>query len=387
MTIGLKWKFLFIAGILIPGLTHAESYSTSTLSTPPPPTIYSPLKDLKITGYIDGSYNNLRSNKFTSGSFDRVFDLVPNGYTLQQAAVTIADQPTDGFGTLLNLIAGRDSNGTAPYGFNPQSEFDSQTFSVDWTQAFIQYAKGPATIMVGRFLTLVGEEAINPTLDTNFSRSVLFYNTPDTHTGIRAVFTVTDKITLTTGVNDGWDNIRDWSRRKTIELGFAYNVNSCFSFSIQGLNGQERATPRTDTGPLGLRTLIDVIATINATPKLTLIANYDHGYQSNAALPNGTFNPAHWQGISGYINYAFTDMWHSSLRGDLFEDSDGYRTGVSQNWRALTLTVGCTPIKNLEVRVETRHDFSNVNSFLNVNNVSVGRNNQSYALEAFYKFA
>ena len=343
--------------------------------------------DFKVTGYLDGSYNHLIRNKFTSGSFDRVFDLVPNGFTLQQAATTLAYQPSQGFGALLNLIAGHDASLIAPYGLNPSSQFDSQTFAVDLTQAYLQYVKGPVTLMGGIFLTLVGVEQIDPTQNANFSRSILFYNTPDTHTGVRGIYAVNDKLTLTLGVNDGWDNIRDWSRRKTIEFGMSYTVNPMFSFSLQGYNGQERATPRTAFGPEGTRSLIDFIATLNATDKLTLIVNTDYGCQSTATLPTGGLGSAVWYGIAGYANYKFNEKWRTSLRGEYFNDPNGFRTGVMQNWRELTLTIGYIPLKNLEVRAEARHDFSNTNSFLNSNNITASNNTQSYALEAVYKFS
>lgn len=358
----------------LPGLAFADG----TTNTP---------SDFKVSGYLDGSYNYLQqSNHFISGSNNRVYDLAPNGLTLQQAAITMAYQPAQGFGGLLNLIGGRDANGVAPYGFMPSSELDSQSLAIDFTQAYLQYIKGPVTVIGGRFLTLVGVEQVDPTQNTNFSRSILFYNTPDTHTGLRATYVVNDKLTLIAGLNDGWDNIRDWSRRKTIELGASYTMSPLFSFSIQGYNGEERATPQTDFGPTGTRTLIDLIATLNATDKLAFVANYDYAWQTNAALPNGTLGRAAWSGIAGYVNYKFNDQWRTSLRGEVFDDQDGFRTGIRQNWREVTLTVAYVPLKNVEIRAETRHDFSNVNSFVNTNGVSVSNNQQSYALEGIYKF-
>lgn len=378
----------FVGVLLAPAVALADATVpvTATNIVKPSAPVQKAASDFKVTGYVDGSYNNLVRNYFTSGAFNRVFDQVPNGFTLQQAAITLAYQPSEGLGGLLNLIAGRDANIMAPYGFMPYTEFRTQTFAIDFPQAFIQYAKGPVTVMGGRFLTLVGYEQLDPTQDTNFSRGILFYNTPDTHLGIRAIYTATDKMTVTAGVNDGWDNIRDWTRRKTVELSFSYNVNSFFNFALTGLNGQERATPQTDFGPLGDRTLIDLVATVNATENLSLVTNYDYGWQTKAALPDGSLSRAGWQGIAGYINYKFCNQWQTSLRGELFYDSDGFRTGVRQKWSEVTLTVGYSPIKNLVIRAETRRDFSNVNSFTTLNSVTASNNTQSYALEAFYKF-
>lgn len=344
-----------------------------------------PVSNFKVTGYIDGSYSRLVRNKFTSGSFDRAFDVVPNGFTLHQAAMTLAYQP-QGFGYLLNPILGQDAQFLAPYGFMPITEFDSETIAVDFTQAFIQYSKAPVTFMLGRYLSTNGNESLNPTLDTNFSRSILYYMTPYTFTGIRSLYTITDKVSMLVGVNNGPDNIRDWSRRKTIELGFNYSPSSVFSFAAIAYNGQERATSGTDYGPLGIRTLVDLEVTINATDKLSFAANYDYAWQTTALLPNGSLGKAVWQGLAGYMNYKFTDKWSSSLRGEFFDDSNGYRTGIRQNWREATVTLGYMPVKNLQIHAEVRRDFSNVNSFTNSSGVTTSNNNQSFALEAFYKF-
>src|SRR3990167_8127032 len=78
------------------------------------------LKGFTFSGYVDGSYNYLlRSNRFVSGVDDREYDLEPNGFTLQQAAITIAREPSHGLGGLFNVIAGRDANVIAPTGMNP----------------------------------------------------------------------------------------------------------------------------------------------------------------------------------------------------------------------------------------------------------------------------
>jgi hypothetical protein len=368
------------SGSAIPPAAVAEQ----PLSTVPP---QNNIFSLNYSGYIDGSYNYLvRSNHFTSGNYDRVYDLDQNGFTLQQAALTLALQPATGFGALANVILGRDANELAPLGIQAQSVFHSENLGFTPIQAYLQYAVGKFTFMAGQFLTLVGEEQINPTQDTNFSRSVLFYATPDTHLGVRGVYVASDKLTVTAGINDGWDNITDWSRHKTLELGASVTLNPTFSFSLQGYTGQERATKGISYGPEGQRTLIDFVSSINVTAKISLAANYDYGWQTKALLPDSNYARAGWQGIAGYVNYKLDDVWQGSLRGEVFNDKNGFVTGVRQNWRELTLSVGCTPVKNLEIRAETRHDFSDAASFVNKNGNTTNNNNQSFAVESFYQF-
>ena len=56
-----------------------------------------------------------------------------------------------------------------------------------------------------------------------------------------------------------------------------------------------------------------------------------------------------------------------------------------QNWREATITIGYAPIKDLELRTEIRHDFSNQNAFVEKNGIDVSNNQQSFALEVVYK--
>ena len=343
--------------------------------------------DFKMSGYVDGSYNYLQNkNKFTSGSYNRVFDTNPNGVTLQQAGITMAYQPKQGLGGVITPVEGRDSIIFAPYGWFPNNT--SQMFGVAVPQAFLQYAVGPFTFMGGNFIELAGAENIFSYNDTNFSRSILWgYAEPFTVTGFRASYDPNDKLTLIGGIDNGWDSIRDTGRQKTLELGVSYKFNPMFSLAAYGYSGQQRIADRTSSGPTGQRTLIDLIATLNVTEQLTLVANYDGALQTKAVLPSGAVAQAIWQGIAGYINYQLSDKWRTSLRGELFNDSDGYRTGVVQKWDELTLTVGYIVLKDFELRAETRHDFSNVNSFLRTNGIGTSNYQQSYALEGLLKFS
>jgi hypothetical protein len=338
-----------------------------------------------ITGYIDGSYNYLQeSNQFVSGNFDRVFDLQENGFTLQQAALTVAKQPSQGFGGLVNVILGRDALSTAAFGYDPDIGIENIGFDV--LQIYLQYAQGPILVIAGKFVTLVGTEVIDPTANTNFSRGLLFAQTPDTHLGLRATYTLNDKLKFNLGFNDGWDNIRDFSRGVTTEWGIAYTPCAKIALSAQGYSGEERVISHTATGSKGWRNLIDLIATYNIDKHLTLAANYDYGNQKNVFVDNEEQENVFWQGLATYINYKFNDLWRFSVRTEIFEDPDGYRTGIAQTLKEITFTVGYAVIKNAELRAETRRDFSNVAAFLERDGSGASKTQQSYAVEAFYKF-
>lgn len=360
----------------------------------------------ELTGYVDVGYTHLSGKgQFApagpGGGFpNRVFDFERNSLNLHQVAITLAKQPKEGFGGLLNVIVGKDADVIASYktdpsnggvcnlatglNTNPDMPGSCKKDRFDVTQAFLQYAAGSFTIIGGKYVTLAGAEVINTTANPNYSHSILFgYAIPFSHTGARLSYAATDTLTLMAGVNNGWDALKDTNGSKTLELGVLFSPTKTFTLGAQGYSGKERVGGLINTGPEGTRNLIDLVATFIATDKLTLILNYDYATQDNAAAAGGK---AKWDGWAGYVNYQINEQWRVSLRGEIFDDRDGYRTGVVQKWREATLTVGYSPVKNLELRAEVRGDRSNVPTFVDSNGVTASKSQNSYGLQAVYKF-
>jgi hypothetical protein len=392
-----------------PAAEPAAPPATAPAAPPADPPIFS-IWGFDLTGYVDVGYTHLSGRGafnttpngpgVTIGGPDRVFDYRRNSLELHQAAFTLANQPKEGFGGLLNVTLGRDADVIAAYKTGPSNgdgcnlatgqanSGSCRKTGYDITQLFAQYAKGPVTIIGGKFVTSAGAEVINSTGNTNYSRSILFgYAIPFTHTGARVTYAATDTLSLIGGINNGWDDVKDTNTSKTFELGASYAPSKQVSIAVMNHVGKERVGGLVNTGPEGTRNLVDVVATFNVTDKLTFILNYDYATQANAAsvTPNGA-NDAKWQGLAGYANYQINDQWRISLRGEYFDDRDGYRTGVVQKWKEATLTVGYTPIKNLELRGELRGDRSNASAFVNSDGVTASNNQRSVGLEAIYKF-
>ena len=350
---------------------------------------------ITVTGYVDVSWEHLSGiGAFSSGAADRVFDARHDSFTVNQAAITIAMQPKEGFGTLINLSAGQDAEIFKSYPNTGGSDFDV-------TQAFVQYATGPWTLMAGKCVTLAGAEVINPTTDSNFSRSILFgYAIPFTHTGLRGSYALNDQVALTLGVNNGWDQVTDANKDKTLEFALTLTPIKAFTFVVDGYAGKEPLgiVNNVPAAAQGMRYVVDAVATWSVNDKFTIMANYDNGAQKD-----DTFGVAkdkyRWDGAAIYFNYAFSDQWCASLRGKYFDDKDGYRTGVvdplsgdGQKWKEATLTFAYAPSKHFVLRAEGRYDRSNVDgAFIkNIESTSgvldVTDNQSSIALEGIYKF-
>jgi hypothetical protein len=331
---------------------------------------------LTASGYVAASYY---ASSGYPGNLHQ-FDTKHNSFQLDEAGLQLAYQPKQGFGALVDVITGEDAR------ILQSAEGGSGT--VDVRQAFLQYATGPLTVIAGKFLTLAGAEVINPTLNTNFSRSILFFDSePLTHTGVRATWAVNDTLNLIAGVNNGWNVTSTDYGSKTGEVGAAWTPNKIFSLTAQAYFGKSGSYTAFDTD----RTLIDVVATYNATSALTFVLNADWDQQDDAVVNGlGGTSSATWGGIAGYVNYAFNDQWRVSTRIEYFDDKDGFATGVDQHLWEGTVTFGYAPTKSFELRAEFRYDSAqDPNAFVKGIEpaTTYGSNLSEIAIQGVYKFS
>jgi hypothetical protein len=354
-----------------------------------------------VTGYLDAAYNKMNSTGLQQGTTNpsRVFDTPGatagqnfSSFNLQQAAIILSKAPKEGLGGLVNITAGQDATGIAATGLG----LGDPNHYLDLTQAYASYATGPVTVIGGKYATLAGAELITSPSNKNYSRAWMFGWGPYTHTGMRATYVAGDMFTLIGGVNNGWDQVSQiqGTSGKTGELGFILTPSPMFSLATTYLNGKEGSTQGlTTAGTLGTRSYLDVIGTLNATDKLNFVADYANGSQKNVTLA-GLATPiqAKWDALALYANYQFTDIWRASYRHEMFDDKDGFRSGLlinsvatGQKLTSNTLTIGYAVDKKLELRGEVRFDKSTQNAFQQSNG-SYTDNQSSYALEAVYQF-
>lgn len=351
-----------------------------------PAAIYS-IGGFDLTGHIDVGYSRLSgSGKFANGLNDRVFDFTRNRTVLQAIDLQLAKLPDQGFGGLLDVTIGKDADTIAAYGTIDRARGPANGVNkrFDATQAYAYFGAAPFSLIVGKFVTNAGAEVIKSDGDTNYSRSILFgYAIPFTHTGVRATYKINDQLTVLGGVNQGWDAFKDTNGDKTLELGAMWTPTEKVSLTGSLYSGKERVTnyPRSDAQ--GTRNLVDLVGSFKITDRLTFVANYDYGTQEQGSASGGQ---AKWQGVAGYLNYQFNDQWRLSLRGEYFDDKDGYRTGFVQKWKETTLTVAYLPTKNIELRGEIRGDRSDHSTFLKSDGVSTSNTQRSAGLEFLYKF-
>ncbi len=326
------------------------------------------------SGYVAASYYDS-----SGGNTYHQFDTEHDSFQLDQAGLTLAYQPQQGFGAVVNVIAGNDAKIVNA----AESASATSSNSFDLLQGFIQYANGALTLQAGKFTTLAGAEVIAPTGNTNYSRSLLFYAEPLTHTGLRATYAVNSVFSVIVGVNNGWNYTSINAGSKTGEFGVALTPSKALSITAQAYVG-------TDPVYLAKRTLVDTVWTYQATSALSLVVSYDWGKQNASGVTSG----GGWDGIAGYANYQISPQWRVSVRGEELDDKDGFISGSAQKIKEGTVTLGYDPVAAFELRIEGRYDSSNQPTFTYTHpSAATGTAVTSYsahqselALQGVYKF-
>jgi hypothetical protein len=341
---------------------------------------------LTANGYVAASYYASNGYPFDVHQFDIDHDT----FQVDEAGFQLAYQPKQGFGALVDLIAGEDARIL-------HIAEDGQDNSFDARQAYLQYADGALTVIAGKFVTLAGAEVINPTQNTNFSRSLLFTESePLDHTGVRLTYAVTGTFSVIAGVNNGWNVTSVSYGSKTGEAGVAWTPDKYFSLSTSAYFGKTEYLPGTTELVDADRTLIDVVATYNATSALTFIVNFDWDQQDQPGGVGSTTPTATWDGVAAYANYQFNPEWRVSLRAEYLDDKDGFLTDTLDGqhlWEG-TVTFGYDPTSHFELRLEGRYDSAQTKLFFRtdpatatyLNPPELADSLSEIALQGVYKF-
>lgn len=330
------------------------------------------IKEIEVHGFVDISYifnfntpvpPNSRTNNL------RVFDTEANGFMLNMVQLSF-EKPVSKkspVGFRVDLDYGQDakiihSNGLGSSG----DEFDLEQAYGEFCLPFTLPLISGLKLKAGKFVTLQGAEVIESVNNWNFSRSFLFgYAIPFTHTGLRVYYKPFEAVPVESyiGVVNGWDQVTDLNKAKSVEAQILMALSDTLSFSVGGVFGPERTDSDKD-----FRGLIDFVATYNVTDKLTLKLNYDYGWEKNgasAASGSAEGKDASWDGIACYAKYDFFDWWSIAGRGEFFHDRDGVRTGWGSDlelWE-FTLTNQFNIFKNLIARIEYRYDKASGQAF------------------------
>jgi hypothetical protein len=333
-----------------------------------------------VSGFVDVGYNYNLNKQQTNVL--RGFDETANSITLQNAEIDVAGETEGGVGYGVDVMYGYDAIKTQSGGFITDGDGDGSVDQpqVDIQQAFINFAcpLTQGTITLGKFATMHGAEVIEAKDNMNASRGFLFnYAIPFTHTGVKYDKGFADgKFSTTLAVTNGWDNLQDNNKGKTIHAGVGVTPNDLVSLVVSGAYGPEQTstTPPTPSIEKNGRSLVDAILTVTPTDKLTLLANYDWGVEEGLNVVGAP--TASWQGLAAFAKYAFTDMFSAAYRWETFDDNGGSRTGTEQVLNSNTLTLQAVK-DSVTYRLEYRADKSTQMVFTSDEGVAGSRKSQS----------
>ena len=377
----------------ISALFAAPVAALAQAKPPAVPTLDKILEASGITtsGYIDAGYTysnrNIDPLDAGHGANTRVFDAQNNSFALHQFGLTVAKQPKEGFGGLVNLTTGTDAQVIHSFPEAPNSSM------FDVTQAYLQYAGGPFTIIAGKFTTLHGTEVIASSGNTNVSRSILFGAVPFTHTGLRATWALTDTFSLIAGVNNGWDQVTDSNRGKTAELGATWNPIKPLNIVLSAYSGPETVPAISTPGaPSGVRTSGNLVVSYAFTDALSLGLEYLSVSQDKVPSGTGTIK-AKYSGYAGYLTWIMTPKFRGVVRLESFDDHDGFRFGPGAatltnpqvKYTEGTLTLAYIPADSFELRAEVREDRADQQVFAQYDGTP-SKTLMTMALQGLYKF-
>ncbi len=369
------------------------STTTPQAVTPPAPADTSPKvgsmtvdelrKALGVSFYFQGGYGYNTRNPSSQENDLRIFDHEANSFSLDLAQIRFQkDADVGGLGYNFKFSFGETakfihSAGLGPQTLSPQmSPGVTDTTPFDLTQAFVTYnaplGKG-LQISFGKFVAPETAEVIEAIDNFNYSRSFLFnYAVPFTLTGIKTYYAFSDAFNAAFYLVNGWDVTDDNNTGKTVGLSFGVTPVQPFNMAFNFLYGPEQ-----DHNNSNERFLFDWVGTLTATKNLTFVLNTDYATEQNVLTALGSHD-ARWYGIAGYTRYSFNDWFAVAGRGEWFNDPEGVRTstaltsntstptmptGIGRTLKEGTFTTEFKVAKNLILRPEYRHDWSDQYSF------------------------
>lgn len=386
----------------------------------------------QLSGAVDASFTQNFNSPNTNLNQLRIFDtqassFVPMVSQLMVERPAAAGSATDRIGFRARLNFGAQSRfSRARTNYQPGTDSNELDIHELYAEYIVPIGNG-LKIQVGKINTLIGLEVINSWENPNYSRSFTFgLAQAFTETGIRFTYPFGTWATAAVGLINGWDNIEDNNRGKTVTWNLALTPHEMFGISFYGSYGPEQSNGNAAFGNAGTgvctgaggfpalggtgcdasakRTVVGSLITIKPTSSDTLIFEPYYGNEANASTFSSSQN-ARWNAILVYYTHDFNDQtqphaFSLRARGEIFEDAGGARTCVGGNnfnggsnvcagpaaaggfgpaggifnfntgigqpqtlWET-TWTLQYKPAPSLITRAEFRYDKSNKNVFL-----------------------
>ena len=314
-------------------------------------------KDITANGYLSFSYTYNTNDPAPRLNQFRVFDFNDDDPQLDVAQLVVQHPVAESgrrLGFRVNMIAGSGvPEVTAAYGMF-RNTHTGVAHHFDIPEVYLSYVAALGKGLrfdLGKFVTPFGYEVMGgyDGYNDNFSRGFIFgYGIPFTHTGLKASYPISTRITAAVFLTNGCDAVSRLNGGVTaigqITAVTSKTTNLAFTF----LHGPEQPHNTHDQ-----RSLYELTGAWKVIPRLAL--GFDGLYaDEDKAAANGS--DAIWKGLAGYSKYNLTKRFSFAFRGEVFADIGGSRTGISQTLRGFTLTPEYVlPAQLSRVRSELHH--------------------------------
>jgi len=267
---------------------------------------------LQVTGFGVGDYTyhgRTRDNTFAAGKL----------------AVAMFRELGDSFWFFGQLTTSLDTEGGGGSGEVPTN--------IEIDNLIVNFTPPGATNLsfsFGKFDAPIGferdDEPLNlqPTESFNYS-----YGRPAKMVGLIGRWNLTPSVDLAGWVANGWDAQLSSNHGKTLGLRLGTRPTGNTSVGLSGLYG-----PEGDQGATFDRYLLTFDYAIQPTPDVIVAGEANWG-GDRSVLADGS--DARWYGGLLTLFGRFTGHFGTTVRGEVFRDRDGARTGVVQTMESLTI--------------------------------------------------
>lgn len=304
-------------------------------------------------GWLQAGYHTEQTPLSTTFSDIRAFNDVPDQLNLHQAWLFFERQASGQngleLGYRLDVMYGTDAQKTQSFGnddarWDSDSVFDHGEYGFAAPQFYAEVAGRDWSVILGKFFTIAGYEAVTAPDNFFYSHSLTMFNSePFTHTGALATYRGIDRTEIYGGYTLGWDTGFDQAFGGSTFLGgFKRDVTDYTSFTYV-----------TTVGNLGFRSVgadaytHSLVLDVAVTQRLNYVLQSDLvAFESvGGTLGNDKV------GINQYLIHRSSDCWATGIRFEWWK-SDG------QSFYEATAGINYKPHANVLIRPEIRYDWT-----------------------------
>jgi hypothetical protein len=325
-----------------PAAQAPAAQAPASAPTPPPKYggwVFSGLAD----GYFSDNFNHPQGTQNQLQNFDVNYgqpELSLMKFTVDKSDSVIGVHVDVGFGETMRWIHAAD-----PAAIDHQAfRYIEQMYAI----AKPKHLHG-TEIDFGEFVTSAGAEVIEASSNWNYTRSLLFaWAIPYYHFGLRTSTPVTKEITVGFQLVNAWNTL--WGNNNMDNIGLTFALTKPkYTWNVNYYEG-----PNHMGTTQGKRNLFDTTVLLTPNSKWNMYINGDIGRDNNVGTGHSS-----WYGIAGAARFQATKKFAFAARAEVFDDVNGFSTGLKQVVREGTITGEYKYNDHFIGRLEYRRDNSN----------------------------